>query len=118
MIFKIGRCNQCGECCKWRFVMIYADDKDDIKFYQYHKGIEIREFDSTLVVAAIPFKCNFLKKEGKKYVCHVHEKNIQPRLCRDWPFGDYQMYYQAVNKLQQCGYKFEDIDVEAPQPLG
>lgn len=73
-------CFKCGKCCTLKV----EPTEKDIKRLE-SLGYERTDFMDRKYLLRVKGKCIFLKREGKYYVCSVHEH--KPRVCREWPFN-------------------------------
>jgi Fe-S-cluster containining protein len=72
-------CFKCGKCCTLRVEPTEEDTKR-----MESLGYKRIDFMDGKCLKKVKGKCTFLKRQGKYYVCSVHEH--KPRVCREWPF--------------------------------
>jgi len=77
--FKRFQCLQCGKCCTLT-VEPTEQDIDKIERMGYKRDRFLKDGKLRKLNGA----CCFLKREGSKYFCSIHE--IKPRVCRKYPF--------------------------------
>ncbi len=98
MAKKLVTCNKCGgECCKKLAFLIDKPktkaDFEDMKWYLYHKGVEIYIDNEGDWMVQVPVKCSYLDKNWK---CTIYAK--RPPICRD-------------SKLEDCEKNTNEMDV-------
>ena len=93
---RYGKCNMCGECCKYLIIPTSKLKPMDIEFYEA-RGCEIIEEENFSWVK-IPFKCPHLDENNK---CKIYEN--RPLVCKEAPF-------EELEKLmpKKCGFKFRE----------
>ncbi len=72
-------CFKCGKCC----TLEVEPTEEDIKRVE-SLGHKRTNFMDGKCLKRVKGKCVFLKRQGKYYICSVHEH--KPRVCREWPF--------------------------------
>lgn len=79
-----GKCERCGECCRWFYIPLRDEDVIDDEFIQalVLKGLRLYAYEGKGLVA-INSPCRLLTEDGK---CSVHDN--KPDWCRRYYCSD------------------------------
>lgn len=130
MEIKVGRCVQCGNCCRHTFNRAWVPiseqalryNQGEHIYYQFRSVCEAptgeRDEHWEEHYYALKSECKMLIRNGKKYACKLHGSSEQPRMCKTWPVHEDDAFYKAIELLfGTCGYHFIESEPECPQPL-
>lgn len=97
---RVGKCLQCGRCCKRIGLLIEGKRISDISDFDLLKEQEpcysIFEPSGVFEDGTIIFSCS----KQKDNLCTIHDD--RPEICRDYP--DLYLMYSGVELIDDCGY--------------
>lgn len=105
---RVGKCKQCGNCCKDFIIDMRVGSVTDFEFTEYlrwlegHVGVEanIVDFKGRQVELLIRNQCKHLaKNDDGTYMCGINDS--KPDICKRYPEEDY-----GDEIAKNCGFKF------------